>query len=78
LVQLAGVEQFAFELGQCLDDGFEGFLFAPQCLRVFGVIPDIGVFELGIDDQQALGLGIVVKDTSVRPPGARGSLRCGG
>ena len=33
---------------------------------MLGVIPDVRAFKFGIDYMQAFGLGIVVKDTSVK------------
>jgi hypothetical protein len=75
--QVAGVEQAAFQAAQRPDDVFQGFLFASQILGVLRVVPDVGAFQFGIDDEQAFGLGIVVKDTSGEWPGAPDSPRCG-
>jgi len=43
---------------------FQAFLFSAQVLGVLGVVPDVGVFEFGVDYVQALRFVIVVKDTS--------------
>ncbi|GAB3089702.1 hypothetical protein GCM10027287_33540 [Bordetella muralis] len=67
----------AMQRAQRFDDVFEGFFLAPQILGVFGVIPDRGVFEFCIDDLQAFGLQIVVKDTPVTPARALRSRRGG-
>jgi len=32
-----------------MDHVFEGFLFAAEFLRAFGVVPDLGVFQCGVD-----------------------------
>jgi hypothetical protein len=75
--QVAGVVQAAFDVGQGVDDGFQGFLFAAQFLGMLRIVPDVRAFQFGVDDEQAFGLGIVVKDTSGAGPGARRSRRCG-
>jgi hypothetical protein len=37
--------------------------FTPQILRIFRVVPDVGVFELAVYFDQPIMLLIVVKDT---------------
>jgi len=44
---------------------------AAQGLGAFGVVPDIGVFELALDFFQTLTLGVVVKETPGVSPAAR-------
>jgi len=60
---------------------FQAFLFAAQVLGVLGVVPDVGVFEFGVDYMQALRFVIVVKDTSEEllpvPNNRSGGLRVG-
>ncbi|MBB5216959.1 hypothetical protein HNQ49_003663 [Parapusillimonas granuli] len=72
--ELVGVFKAGGDLGQRADDVFQVFLFAAQILGVLGVVPDIGVFELGVYDMQPFRFGIVVKDTSEGQPGAPRSL----
>jgi len=77
LEELVGIMQALLESAQCQNDVFQCLFFPAQILSVFGIIPDVGAFQLGIDDVQALGLGIVVKDTSVGFLRVRRSLRGG-
>jgi len=77
LEQLARIVQPALDVGQGPDDGLEAFFLAAQVLGMLGVVPDVGVFQFGVDDVQAFGLGIVVKETSARGSAARRSPRCG-
>jgi hypothetical protein len=51
------------ELIQRQHDTVERLLLASQLLGALGVVPDCGIFERGVDGSQALGFGIVVKDT---------------
>jgi hypothetical protein len=56
------------------DFGFQTHAFTPQILGALRFVPDIGLFEFALDFDQALLLGIEVKDTPVRPgsdPGGR-------
>jgi hypothetical protein len=48
---------------QCLDDQRQRGALAAQVLRVFGVVPDVRVFELAVYFDQAIMFVIVVKDT---------------
>jgi len=75
--KLLRIGDAAVQRAQRFDDVFEGFFLAPQILGVFGVIPDSGVFEFCVDDLQAFGLQIVVKDTPVTPARALRSRRGG-
>jgi len=56
--------------GQAVEDGidaanglFQQRTFASQVLRVFGVVPDIGAFQLPRYFFKTLLAGVVVKDT---------------
>jgi hypothetical protein len=51
-------------VGQRQHDRFQRFLFLAEILRAFLVVPDGGIFQLGVDLFQFLGLQIEVKDTS--------------
>jgi hypothetical protein len=42
------------EGGQRSDDAFERFLLTPEFLGAFGIIPDRGVFERGVDLDELL------------------------
>ncbi len=68
------VRQAFGDVRQGMDDAFQVFFLAAQILRVLGVVPDVGAFQLGVYDVQAFGFGIVVKDTSEGLPGAPRSL----
>ncbi len=59
------------------DDVFDALFFAPKILGVFRVVPDFGVFKFGIDNVQALGFYLVVKDTPGEPTRAWRSRRGG-
>lgn len=61
--QLARVGQTAGHLVQGLDDLCQRRALAAQFLGVFGLVPDVRVFEFAVDFDQALMLLIVVKDT---------------
>ena len=45
------------------DDLFELRALAAQGLRVFGVVPDLGAFQLPVYFLETFDLGIEVKDT---------------
>ena len=75
--QVARVVQAALQVGQGADHGLQGFFFATQFLGVLRIVPDVRAFQFGVDDMQAFGLGIVVKDTSGAGPDARRNRRCG-
>src|SRR5690606_20144684 len=77
LEQIACVAQALSNLTQRMNDIFQAFLFTAKILRVLGIVPDVGVFQFGIDYLQTLGFGVVVKDTSVRRIGALRNLRYG-
>jgi hypothetical protein len=66
------------ERAQAADHFFETRALAVQLLRALRVVPGLGVFEFPQNFDQALGLGIEVKDTPVaRPPARRGLSGCG-
>jgi hypothetical protein len=46
-----------------VDHVFQRFLFLAEFLRALGVVPDLGVFECGVDFVQFSFFGRVVKDT---------------
>ncbi len=54
------------------DLGFELGTFAPKFLRALGVVPEFRLFQLALDFDQAMLLGVEVKDTPVRPGSGRG------
>jgi hypothetical protein len=62
--QFTGIGKAGRELVETDDDLFQLRPFLPERLRTFGLVPDIGLLELALDFGQALGLRIVVKDTS--------------
>ncbi len=74
LEQLEVVRQLAVQLLQRDDDVVELLLFPAQFLGLLGVVPDRRVFQRGVDGPQALGFGIVVKDTSGDPRSATAGL----
>ena len=61
--QVLAVSQTAGELVQGLDDLGQHGTLAAQCLGVLRLVPDVGVFQLAVDFDQAVMLVIVVKDT---------------
>ncbi len=66
--------QFGMQPRERTDLGFELGAFAPEFLRALGVVPEFGLFQLALDFDQAVLLGVEVKDTPVRPgngPGGR-------
>ena len=64
-----GVEMEGRVLVLCLD--------APEFLGTLGVVPDLRVFHLQVEEGQALAFLIVVKDTSeARPRAARCPRAC--
>jgi len=46
-----------------VDDLFQRGALAAEVLRPFGVVPDVGAFQLAVYFFQALDFGVVVKDT---------------
>ena len=77
LEQLVGVLQTGLDPPQGVDDIFQRFFLAAQILGMLGVVPDVGVLEFGVYDQQAFSFGLVVKDTSEAPRGDRCNPRYG-
>ena len=63
LQQIAGVDQAAVEVVDGVDDQRQGGTLTPQVLRVFGVVPDVRVFQFAVYFDQPIMLLIVVKDT---------------
>ncbi|MCY1276206.1 hypothetical protein D9M70_248650 [compost metagenome] len=61
--QVAGVGQAAGEVVQGLDDLRQLGAFTAEVLGVFGVVPDVGVFEFAVYFDETIMLLIVVKDT---------------
>lgn len=48
-VQFVGIGKLRADLDEIMDDSFERFFFTPEFLGMLGVVPDVGVFELGVD-----------------------------
>jgi hypothetical protein len=71
--QFAALRQRAVGVVQRRQQVFEPGLLAAQFLRARGVVPDRGVFQLGIDFGQALLALVVLKDS----PAARRSALTG-
>jgi hypothetical protein len=46
-----------------VDHVFQRFFFLAEFLRAFGIVPDLRVFQGGIDFSQAVDFDIKVKDT---------------
>jgi hypothetical protein len=63
LQQIAGIGQAAVEIVDGVDDQRQGRALTPQILGVFGVVPDVRVFQLAVYFDQPIMLLIVVKDT---------------
>ena len=63
LQQFAGATQPIIQTADAVDDLVELGAFLAQLLGTFGVVPDIGIFQLPAYFLQALALGVVVKDT---------------
>ncbi len=61
--QFAGADQAFAQVADAVDGLVQQRAFAAQRLRAFGVVPDVGTFQLAIDFFQTLDLGVVVKDT---------------
>ena len=61
--QVAGVGQAAGKVVDGFDDQRQHRALATQALRVFGLVPDAGVFQLAVYFDQTIMLVIVVKDT---------------
>lgn len=47
--QVAGITQSAADVRQRVDNIFERFFFFAQVLGALGVVPDCGIFQLGVD-----------------------------
>jgi len=62
--ELAGIAEPLADLVETLDDIFELRPFPAECLGALRLVPDVGLFEFAPNLDQALGLAIVVKDTS--------------
>jgi len=69
--QLAGADQAIGQFTDAVDGLVEQRTLAAQRLRAFGLVPDIGVFQLAVDFFQTLTLGVVVKDTPEANPAGR-------
>jgi hypothetical protein len=76
--QLAGFAQAVLQAGDAVDVLLQAGALATQGLGVFGVVPDVGVFQLPIYFFQALALGFVVKDTPEANATVPGGRRCAG
>jgi len=75
--QFAAVVDAALDFFQHQHDVFQRFFLAPEFLGALGVVPDLGIFHLLVEEGQALTLLIVVKDTSAaRPRAARCRRAC--
>ncbi|KXK71385.1 hypothetical protein BC89_08215 [Pseudomonas monteilii] len=61
--QVLAVGQAIGQFVQGLDDLRQHGTLAAQGLGVLGLVPDVGVFQLAVDFDQAVMLVIVVKDT---------------
>jgi hypothetical protein len=61
--QFRGIAQTAIHAAQGLHHLFQPGPLAAQFLGTFGIIPDVRVFQLATDFDQAFPLGIEVKDT---------------
>ena len=61
--QLGVVGQFGVQALQHQDHIVQGFLFFGQFLGFLGIVPNAGVFQRRDHCAQAVGFGIVVKDT---------------
>jgi len=73
LGQFGGVAQACFDTLNAVYDLIKLLFFATEFLRLLGVIPDVGRFELAIDFFQAGSFDIEVKDTPEGlAPDARG------
>jgi hypothetical protein len=64
--------QFGMQPRERADLGFELGTFAPEFLRALGIIPEFRLLQLALDFDQAMLLGVEVKDTPVRPGSGRG------
>ncbi|GAB6424868.1 hypothetical protein bcgnr5379_62020 [Bacillus cereus] len=61
--QLQAAEQALGEGADAVDDLFQRGALAAEVLRPFGVVPDVGAFQLAVYFFQTLDFGVVVKDT---------------
>jgi hypothetical protein len=61
--QVTGIGQTAVEVVDGFDDLRQGSALAAQILGVFGVVPDVRVFEFAVYFDETIMLLIVVKDT---------------
>jgi hypothetical protein len=76
--QFAGAGQALFDVADAVDGLVQEGTFAAQLLRVFGVVPDVRIFQLAVYFFQAFALGIVVKDTPGARPACPAGRRCAG
>ncbi|KRW69392.1 hypothetical protein AO741_18835 [Pseudomonas sp. TTU2014-105ASC] len=61
--QVTGIGQASIEVIDGFDDLRQGGALAAQVLGVFGIVPDVRVFEFAVYFDEAIMLLIVVKDT---------------
>jgi hypothetical protein len=61
--QLAGAHEAFAQVADAVDRLVQQRTLASQRLRAFGIVPDVGIFQLAVDFFQALDLGVVVKET---------------
>jgi uncharacterized membrane protein len=47
--QVAGITQSATNRRERINNVFEGFFFFAQILGALGIVPDLGIFEFGVD-----------------------------
>jgi len=76
--QFAGFAQPVLQAGDAAYGLVEKGFLAAQGLGVFGVVPDVRVFEFPVYFFQALALGVVVKDTPEAKAAVPGGRRCAG
>ena len=76
--QFTGLAQSILQGGNAVDVLLKAGTLAAQGLGVFGVAPDIRVFQFPVYFFQALALGFVVKDTPEARPADPGGRRCAG
>ena len=61
--QFVGADQAVGQVADAVDDLLQRGAFAAQGLGAFGVVPDIGAFELPVYFFETFDLAVVVKDT---------------
>ncbi len=64
LEEVTRIGELAVDLDEGVDDRFQRFLFLAEVLGPLLVVPDVGVFQFGVDLFEFLRLHIEVKDTS--------------